>query len=94
MFNNVNTHRCFIMSMMYIRNLVGLHLNYYTDTHDVDEDMRAMTIHGDHWEYGSMAGITMRYMGYTPTYTWDRHHNAIYGLYSYLHMGWCCLQIQ
>ena len=71
MFNNVNTHRCFIMSMMYIRNLVGLHLKYYTDTHDVDEGMRAMTIHGDHWEYGSMAGITMRYMGYTPTYTWD-----------------------
>ena len=36
------------MSMMYIRNLVGLHLKYYTDTHDVDEGMRAMTIHGDH----------------------------------------------
>ena len=34
------------MSMMYIRNLVDLHLKYYTDAHDVDEDLRTISFHG------------------------------------------------
>ena len=61
MFNNVNTHRCFIMSMMYIRNLVDLHLKYYTDAHDVDEDLRTISFHGGMFIDGRQAGVTQRY---------------------------------
>ena len=67
MFNNVNTHRCFIMSMMYIRNLVGLHLKYYTDLHDVDEDMKAITAHGGHRGDDIRVGVVRRTMNDAPT---------------------------
>ena len=34
------------MSMMYIRILVDLHLKYYTDAHDVDEDTSHVNLRG------------------------------------------------
>lgn len=55
------------MSMMYIRNLVGLHLKYYTDLHDVDEDLKTITSQGGRWGYEGMAGITRRTINDTPT---------------------------
>lgn len=57
---NVNTHRCFIMSMMYARNLVDLHLKYYTDDHNVDEDMTTIVHVGGKWWDGIGAGIIHR----------------------------------
>ena len=67
MFNNVNTHRCFIMSMMYARNLVDLHLKYYTDLHDVDEDMRAITVQGGDRGDDIRVGVVRRTMNDAPT---------------------------
>ena len=58
----INTHRCFIMSMMYTRNLVGLHLKYYTDLHDVDEELRTISVHGGYWNEGEFVGVTRRHM--------------------------------
>lgn len=68
MFNNVNTHRCFIMSMMYIRNLVDLHLKYYTDAHDVDEDSTTIVHHSGLWSNATAVGITYRYMSIAPSH--------------------------
>ena len=50
------------MSMMYILNLVGLHLKYYTDFHDVDEDKVTGVIYGERWNKASEIGITHREM--------------------------------
>ena len=55
------------MSMMYTRNLVGLHLKYYTDFHDVDEDSKTITSQGGRWGYEDMAGIARRTTNDTPT---------------------------
>ena len=55
------------MSMMYIRNLVGLHLKYYTDHHDVDEDMRAITVQGGDRGDDIRVGVTRRTMNDAPT---------------------------
>ena len=63
----INTHRCFIMSMMYVRNLVDLHLKYYADHHDVDEDMRAITAQGGDRGDDIRVGVTRRTMNDTPT---------------------------
>lgn len=52
----VNTHRCFIMSMMYILILVDLHLKYYTDWHAVDEDMITISAQGGWWFYEDAVG--------------------------------------
>ena len=60
--NNVNTHRCFIMSMMYARNLVDLQLKYYTDWQDIDEDQMTICDHGGHWNYGDQTGAATRHM--------------------------------
>lgn len=43
---------------------------YYTDDHDVDEDMRTICTHGGQW-VNTSAGITMRTMNDTPTSSWD-----------------------
>ena len=50
------------MSMMYILNLVDLHLKYYTDFHDIDEDNTTNVSCGGYWGFGSREGITRRYM--------------------------------
>ena len=91
MFNNVNTHRCFIMSMMYIRNLVGLHLKYYTDLHDVDEDMKAITAHGGHRGDDIRVGVVRRTMNDTPTsasvdvaYKYNKNSTLITGVEFYM----------
>ena len=55
------------MSMMYVRNLVDLHLKYYTDHHDVDEDMRAITAQGGDRGDDIRVGVTRRTMNDTPT---------------------------
>ena len=56
------------MSMMYTRNLVDLHLKYYTDNHDVDESVMAISMHGGYWVDHTFAGITHRDMGGTSSY--------------------------
>ena len=58
----VNIHRCFIMSMMYARNLVDLQLKYYTDWHEVDEDLTTILIQGGGWFDNIIGGITQRNM--------------------------------
>ena len=50
------------MSMMYVRNLVDLHLKYYTDYHDVDEDVRTISGCGGQWVFTIRTGVTSRYM--------------------------------
>ena len=57
------------MSMMYIRNLVGLHLKYYTDLHDVDEDKTTINLHGGEWLSGSYAGVSTQYIYHYSTAT-------------------------
>ena len=56
------------MSMMYVRNLVDLHLKYYTDWHDVDEEFKTITDYGGYWLEQSMVGVMDRNM-YDPTTT-------------------------
>jgi hypothetical protein len=56
------------MSMMYIRILVGLHLKYYTDGHDVDEDLRTIVSQSGRWENGTSAGVTCRSINAIPSY--------------------------
>jgi len=58
------------MSMMYIRILVGLHIKYYTDWHDVDEDSTGIPNYGGRWSIEVEAGIMRRSMGDSPTATW------------------------
>ena len=48
------------MSMMYVRNLIDLHLKYYTDFHYVDEDMSAIPAQGGQLDFGSCVGIANR----------------------------------
>lgn len=55
------------MSMMYVRNLVDLHLKYYTDLHDVDEDMKAITAHGGDRSDDIWVGAARRTVNDTPT---------------------------
>ena len=59
------------MSMMYIRILVGLHLKYYTDRHDVDEDMRTIMYQGGRWLNNTSAGITYQDTDHTSTDSFD-----------------------
>lgn len=55
------------MSMMYARNLVDLHLKYYADYHNVDEDIRSITSQGDEFAHRSDPGITARHVNNTPS---------------------------
>lgn len=67
---SVNTHRCFIMSMMYILNLVGLHLKYYTDWHAVDENETTIANYGgcwDTWADSKHPGMMCRSVEFSPT---------------------------
>ena len=64
---SVNTHRCFIMSMVYILILVDLHLKYYTDLHDVDEELMSISAQSGRWEEGKWTGVTFRIIGNTLT---------------------------
>ena len=50
------------MSMMYIRILVDLHIKYYTDWHDVDEDSKTIVNHGGGWTNEAQVGIMLRYL--------------------------------
>ena len=99
MFNNVNTHRCFIMTMMYIRNLVDLHLKYYADHHDVDEDMRAITAQGGDWGDDIRVGVVRRTMNDAPTrvsgdvaYKYNKNSTLITGVEFYMNCSnlWIC----
>ena len=67
----INTHRCFIMSMMYTRNLVDLHLKYYTDFHDVDENDITIPIYGGYWCDKTVGGVASRGTAFNPTNTFD-----------------------
>jgi len=59
------------MSMMYARNLVDLHLKYYTDSHNVDEDLTTITRLGGHWNHSGPAGIALRSLDNSPTVSFD-----------------------
>lgn len=39
---------------------------YYTDVHDVDEDVRAITIQSGYWSHGTNAGATYRSLNDAP----------------------------
>ena len=47
---------------VYTRYTVDSHLKYYTDYHDVDEDMTSICIQCGDWHMGSMIGVTYRSM--------------------------------
>ena len=55
------------MSMMYIRILVGLHIKYYTDSHNVDEDPMTISAYGGDYLSAVFAGIAERDTTNTPT---------------------------
>ena len=55
------------MSMMYILNLVDLHLKYYTDYHDVNEDVRTITSYGGHYNAENTVGVMDRNPSSNPT---------------------------
>lgn len=58
------------MSMMYVRNLVDLHLKYYADLHDVDEDLTSISVQGDQWRTdGFSVGIARRSVNDGPSST-------------------------
>ena len=44
---------------------------YYTDQHNVDEDLRTISNYGDAWAMGNWAGVTRRTMNDSPTTTLD-----------------------
>ena len=44
---------------------------YYTDHHDVDEDVRTLLEQGDRWVNGGMTGITRRDLSAPIDYTVD-----------------------
>ena len=46
----------------------GILGRYYTDPHDVDEEMRTISIQGGYWVDHTAAGITHRDMGGTSSY--------------------------
>lgn len=52
---------------------MSYHTEYtdYTDLHEVDEDMRTISIHGGSWNYENMAGTMFRYMNVTSTHIAD-----------------------
>ena len=45
----------------------GTATTYYTDAHDVDEDVRAMTRRGGRWTDGKSTGITHQDIVYSTT---------------------------
>ena len=50
------------------------HLKYslnYTDAHNVDEDMLTISMYGDPWYYGTLAGITHRDVDNAPANVYD-----------------------
>ena len=50
---------------------------YYTDDHNVDESITAITNHGGHWSYASMTGAMIRHMNdiHTNTYIYVASSN-------------------
>ena len=52
---------------VYTRYTVDSHLKYYTDYHDVDEDLRTISICSGCWNTGSRIGVTYRSMNDLPT---------------------------
>lgn len=59
------------MSMMYVRNLVDLHLKYYTDNHDVDEDARTINGYGGHYDAKNTVGVMDRNPSSNPTEVYE-----------------------
>lgn len=49
----------------------GTATTYYTDQHNVDEDLRTISNYGDAWAMGNWAGVTRRTMNDSPTTTLD-----------------------
>ena len=47
--------------------LVSRLIIYYTDDHNVNEDITAITSYGGNWDWASGSGITMRFMTGTPS---------------------------
>ena len=58
------------MSMMYVRNLVDLHLKYYADNHEVDEDTAVIADYGGQWMNVTGAGIFNRGLDDNPSAMW------------------------
>ena len=44
---------------------------YYTDLHDVDEELMSISAQGGRWGHADGAGIATRYMNRSPTYVAD-----------------------
>lgn len=42
---------------------------YYTDTHDVDENVVTITAHGGYWTETRGSGVAFRAVNYTHTFT-------------------------
>lgn len=59
------------MSMMYVRNLVDLHIKYYTDYHNVDENDITIPIYGGYWCDKTVGGVAGRGTAFNPTNTFD-----------------------
>ena len=49
----------------------GTATTYYTDIHNVDEDLRAITDQGGEWLAGNTSGIMDRFMTDSPTVSGD-----------------------
>ena len=57
------------MSMMYVRNLVDLHLKYYTDYHNIDKDARTIADQGGGASGSVVEGVARRNLNDSPTYS-------------------------
>ena len=49
----------------------GILGRYYTDAHNVDEDLTIIPTHGGVWNHNSWAGIAYRCMDNVSTNVWD-----------------------
>lgn len=49
---------------------IFLKKKYYTDTHDVDEDLRAILVCGGEWSFITSAGVALRDLSDSPTETY------------------------
>ena len=50
----------------------GTATTYYTDEHDVDEDLKTIMAQGGYWPDGSWAGIMLRDLSTHPTSSLNR----------------------
>ena len=54
-----------------IKILVDTLIKYYTDEHNVDEDLVSIMLQGGWWGFGNMVGVVNRNMNDSPTVIFD-----------------------